>query len=101
MPEKLNSDILDEVIYQLGMALRDNQGENPVAKIEVDGIVGIYKNNYISINFADLGHHKIGLHIHFVDLPKKHQEYLRSSLAMWFINVNEGYLVEPEEVIQA
>lgn len=99
MREKLNSEIIDRVIYEIGLALRDNVSSDPHVEVEVAGLKSRYINNYVTISSSD----QISLNVsfHVTDLPKQHQEFLRKALALWFINVDEGFLVETKEVIEA
>ena len=101
MREKLNNEIIDRVIYHLGLALRDNNTSDPKVEVEVEGLQSKFHNDYISITFANVVCTDVTIHIHITDLPKQHQEYLRKALALWFINVDEGFLVETKEVIEA
>ena len=101
MRENLNSEIIDRIIYHLGLALRDNETTEPKVEIEVDGLQSRFNNNYISITFANVVCSDVTIHIHITDLPEQHQEFLKKALAMWFVNVDGGYLVETEEVIEA
>ena len=101
MPEKIKSEDLDEMIYKLGVALRESASENSSVEVEFDGLIAQYKNNYITIKFATMAHNNIAITIHILDLPSKHQNFLQASLAQWFNNIVDGYLVETKEVIQA
>ena len=101
MQEKLNRELFNEIIYKLGLSLRENTKPIALAQVFIGRATAVYYNNVIDINFGEIGKTRLGFSIHLDELPKQHSQYLKTCIAVWFMDSGSESMHEPTEAIQA
>ena len=95
----ITNELFNEIVFHLGQEIRDNVDRAfPYAEVVIKDTKAVFRYNIISVDFGTIGNTKLGFKVHMEDLPEMQREYIRASIAIWFIDVDEGFLVSHEGI---